>query len=209
MITRLHSALIDVADLETATRDYTRMLGAPPLRLERAGSSGTRSAFFGLANMALELREAAPAAEGDGEPRLGQAGIRLTWEGEEPSPLLKERGYGVAAGEIGRGVAEDGLTDRTFAPFVLDRTASRGIPVELICDEQPELAAAASADSDIDPRARVRSLDHVVVMSADPEATRRFYGDGLGLRLALDKTFDKRGVRLIFFRVGGTTIEIE
>ena len=34
------------------------------------------------------------------------------------------------------------------------------------------------------------------------------YRDGLGLRLALDRTFDERGVRLLFFRIGGTTVEV-
>ena len=34
------------------------------------------------------------------------------------------------------------------------------------------------------------------------------YGDGLGLRLALDRTFPKWGARLLFFRVGGITLEV-
>ena len=59
----------------------------------------------------------------------------------------------------------------------------------------------------IDPQSAIRALDHVVVFSADVEATRDFYRD-LGIRLALDRTFEKRGVRLLFFRIGGVTIEI-
>jgi len=206
MITRLHSALVDVTDLDTATRDYARLLGAPPLRGERSAESGRRSRFFGLANMALELREAAP--DGAGEPRLGQAGIRLTWEGEDPVSVLDASGFGITEAETACGTAEGAVSDRTFAPFVIDRKTSRGISVELVCDEEPALASCVGESSDIDPAARIRSLDHVVVMSADPEATRKFYLEGLGLRLALDKTFEKRGVRLLFFRVGGTTIEI-
>jgi catechol 2,3-dioxygenase-like lactoylglutathione lyase family enzyme len=54
----------------------------------------------------------------------------------------------------------------------------------------------------------IQALDHVVVFSADVEATRDFYADRLGIRLALDRTFEKRGVRLLFFRIGGVTIEI-
>jgi catechol 2,3-dioxygenase-like lactoylglutathione lyase family enzyme len=54
----------------------------------------------------------------------------------------------------------------------------------------------------------VEALDHVVVRSADPEATRRLYGESLGLRLALDRSFPERKVRLLFFRVGGVTVEI-
>ena len=54
----------------------------------------------------------------------------------------------------------------------------------------------------------VSGLDHVVVMSRDAEATRALYGDALGLRLALDRSFPERGSRLLFFRVGGVTVEI-
>lgn len=32
--------------------------------------------------------------------------------------------------------------------------------------------------------------------------------DGLGLRLALDRTFEAWGVRLLFSRVGGLTVEV-
>ena len=204
MITRLHSTQIDVADLETATRDYTRMLGAPPTRRERSEASGRGSAFFGLANMALELR----GTEGDPEGQLGQAGIRLAWEGDDPVSLLASRGLEIGAGEAFVGSAGEGVSDRTGIDYSVPAEASRGIPVALIREEKPALIETMGEPSEVDPAARVRSLDHVVVMSADADATRSFYLDGLGLRLALDKTFEKRGVRLLFFRVGGTTIEI-
>ena len=45
-------------------------------------------------------------------------------------------------------------------------------------------------------------------MSPDIEAARALYGDGLGLRLALDRSFEAWGVRLLFFRVGGLTVEV-
>jgi catechol 2,3-dioxygenase-like lactoylglutathione lyase family enzyme len=35
-----------------------------------------------------------------------------------------------------------------------------------------------------------------------------FYGERLGLRLALDREFPQWGVRLLFFRVGGITVEV-
>jgi catechol 2,3-dioxygenase-like lactoylglutathione lyase family enzyme len=54
----------------------------------------------------------------------------------------------------------------------------------------------------------VTALDHIVVNTQDVEATRAFYGEKLGLRLALDRTFENRGVRLLFFRVGGVTVEV-
>ena len=35
------------------------------------------------------------------------------------------------------------------------------------------------------------------------------YGEQLGLRLALDKEFPERGMRLLFFRIAGVTVELE
>ena len=54
----------------------------------------------------------------------------------------------------------------------------------------------------------MHALDHVVVASDDLEGARRLYGEALGLRLALDRRFEARGLRILFFRVGGVTLEV-
>ena len=59
-----------------------------------------------------------------------------------------------------------------------------------------------------DEESAISGLDHAVVRSADPEASKALYGEGLGLRCALDREFPKWGSRLIFFRVGGVTVEV-
>jgi catechol 2,3-dioxygenase-like lactoylglutathione lyase family enzyme len=92
----------------------------------------------------------------------------------------------------------------------VNAAASRSIGIELISEEVgswPSEASDAVGHRSLDESV-IRGLDHVVVMSTDIEATRDFYADGLGLRLALDRSFEKRGVRLIFFRIAGVTIEI-
>ncbi len=45
-------------------------------------------------------------------------------------------------------------------------------------------------------------------MSPDLESSHRLYGEVLGLRLALDRTFAARDTRILFFRVGGVTLEV-
>jgi catechol 2,3-dioxygenase-like lactoylglutathione lyase family enzyme len=50
--------------------------------------------------------------------------------------------------------------------------------------------------------------DHVVIFSGDPERAIDLYGSKLGIRLALDRTFEKRKTRILFFRLGLFTIEI-
>jgi catechol 2,3-dioxygenase-like lactoylglutathione lyase family enzyme len=67
------------------------------------------------------------------------------------------------------------------------------------------LAPAAPAG---DECAAIFGLDHAVVRTANAEAAKALYGDGLGLRLALDRTFPQWGARLLFFRVGGVTLEV-
>ena len=48
----------------------------------------------------------------------------------------------------------------------------------------------------------------MVVTTSDLDAARRLYGQELGLRLALDRKFEKRGVEILFFRTGGLTVEV-
>src|SRR5262245_52691350 len=52
------------------------------------------------------------------------------------------------------------------------------------------------------------AIDHVVVQTPDPDRAIALWRDRLGLRLALDRTFPERGLRLVFLRSGGLTLEI-
>jgi len=51
------------------------------------------------------------------------------------------------------------------------------------------------------------AIDHVVVQTTDAERAIGLWRDRLGLRLALDRAFPERGLRLVFFRSGGITLE--
>ena len=53
----------------------------------------------------------------------------------------------------------------------------------------------------------VEAIDHVVVQSDDPDRAIGLWRDRMGLRLALDRVFEDRGLRLVFFRSGGITLE--
>jgi catechol 2,3-dioxygenase-like lactoylglutathione lyase family enzyme len=50
------------------------------------------------------------------------------------------------------------------------------------------------------------ALDHVVVRTSSPDAAIALYGEGLAIRLALDRVF--KDTRMLFFRVGGVTLEV-
>jgi catechol 2,3-dioxygenase-like lactoylglutathione lyase family enzyme len=57
------------------------------------------------------------------------------------------------------------------------------------------------------PPGAVAAIDHVVVHTTAPERAIAAWRDRAGLRLALDRVFEGRGLRLLFFRAGGITLE--
>lgn len=69
--------------------------------------------------------------------------------------------------------------------------------VTLVIDTAPDADAATDAVA----------IDHVVVHTTDPERAITLWRDRLGLRLALDREFPARHLRLLFFRSGGITLE--
>jgi catechol 2,3-dioxygenase-like lactoylglutathione lyase family enzyme len=84
-----------------------------------------------------------------------------------------------------------------------DEHAPEGMLPGLAVRLEPEAGAPAEA-----PFAPVTAIDHVVVQSPDPDRAIALWRDRIGLRLALDRTFPERGLRLVFFRSGGLTLEI-
>lgn len=223
MLDSFHSVVVDVPDFETGVDDYARLLGRAPFRIERSRVRGDRSALFPLAHGRLEIRS--PEAAGAQARRSGLAGLRLGLSASEGAPgpgrldrdsldegALNDRlaGYGLPIAEHGVELAEaiegGGLRRSLWAR--LAPQASRALAVELVVEDptfEAEIRVARNAEV---PDDGIRALDHVVVLSGDVEATRDFYGGLLGIRLALDRSFEQRGVRLLFFRQGGVTIEV-
>lgn len=133
---------------------------------------------FVLSNMRLALRSARGGAE-------GIAGLRFA--------LAPGGGAGLRAGVF----------------------ANPSVPIELVADEEPDPASGVHGEPDGGREDASRSiesgvvgLDHVVIATAAPERLRALLADDLGIRLALDRSFPARGLRLLFFRLGGVTIEV-
>jgi len=51
------------------------------------------------------------------------------------------------------------------------------------------------------------AIDHVVVQSPDLDRAVGLWRDRAGIRLALDRDFPQRGLRILFFRSAGVTLE--
>jgi catechol 2,3-dioxygenase-like lactoylglutathione lyase family enzyme len=112
--------------------------------------------------------------------------------------------------QLGRGAVElvEGETGRAtvlFAPdgsderWPTDPAAYHGLAIGI--EASPEVASPARrADA-------AQAIDHVVVFTPNPARAIAFWRDALGLRLAFDREFAERKVRLMFFRSGGLTFE--
>ncbi|HZP39908.1 MAG TPA: VOC family protein [Candidatus Binatia bacterium] len=68
---------------------------------------------------------------------------------------------------------------------------------------EPATATAAAPEA----LPAVQALDHVVVRTPDADRAIALWRDRLGLRLAFDRAFPERGLRLVFMRSGGITFE--
>jgi catechol 2,3-dioxygenase-like lactoylglutathione lyase family enzyme len=215
MLDSLDHAIILVRDLHAASRNYAALLGRSPSWRGEHPTLGTTNVLYRLDNTSLELLS--PGAEGSlaeglrarlEEKGEGLLGFALgTRNADRCQAELLERGMQPAAPQKGLSRDCDSGVVREFRSVPLPRTETRGVLLFAIQHLSPPhllppaglAAPAASA---------VTGVDHVVVRTADAEAAKRLYGDRLGIRLALDRTFEQWGARLLFFRVGGLTIEI-
>jgi len=214
-------AVIAVRDLEQATRATARLLGRAASWRGVHPDAGTANALFRLDNAYLELLAQA------GEGAVGQAvADALADRGEGLLALAfgtndieafsqQQRERGVAVGEPQAGEGRGANLATATGPEVVRRwstawiptDSTRGLPLFAIQHHSPASSLPLLPASGA-PAAAVHALDHLVVISEDPVASRAIYAEGLGLRLALDRDFEKRGIRICFFRVGGVTIEV-
>lgn len=215
MLERLDHIVIAVRDLDASSGSFTRLLGRTPCWTGEHPQFGTRNVIFNLANTYLELL----APDGDGlvadslRAHLDEYGEGLfalalgTDDAEAAAKTLSERGLHPSAPIAG--LAQDGPSGafRRFRNVMLPPEDTAGIGLFVI--EHLSEAELLPPSLPVGPEAGTASaLDHVVIMTAEPDRAATLYGEKLGIRLALDRTFEKRGVRLLFFRLGGATIEI-
>lgn len=213
--TALDHVIVAVEDLDTAAETYGRLLGRSPSWRGSHPGWGTANVLFRLSNTYLELlaptaNEAMGAAlrahlDRHGEGPLGLA--LATGDAGACAERLRAAGLAVADPREGAGRDEGSGAERRWRNVMIPNAAARGVLVFAIEHRSPaDLLPLAAPTRPV--AAAVEGIDHVVVRTAAPEAAIAFYGEALGLRLALDRSFPDWGARLLFFRVGGVTIEI-
>jgi catechol 2,3-dioxygenase-like lactoylglutathione lyase family enzyme len=222
MLNSIDHVVIAVCDLEAARKQYVTLLGRSPSWLGSHPSFGTRNVIFRLENTYIELLSpAAPAGDSaiaDGlRERLAERGDGLhlialgTDDADEAARTLRARGLSPSEPVAGLAQDEPSGAFRRFKNVFLPPAETGGIGlfvIEHLSDEDELPPALPIGDEHGDETGVVRSLDHVVVLTQDPERAKSLYGEKLGLRLALDKTFEKRRTRLLFFRTGSCTLEV-
>lgn len=215
MLDSVDHVTVAVRDLESATRDYTRLLGRRPAWRGEHPPAGSTNTLFNLDNIHLELI----APEG-----MGSVGdmLRVRLERHGPGPvgvafatrdisacqtMLKDKGLEPEPIEKGLARDSDSGAYREWLRLALPTEHTAGVLLFAIQHTSPSDILPPS-DPIYEERATVSGLDHAVLKTAEPDRAKRLYGDQLGFRLALDRTFEQWGMRLLFFRVGGTTVEI-
>lgn len=138
-----------------------------------------------------QLLAAEPSVEDSGGPpealfRLGNTVIALV-EREVAAPAVSGLVFSEAAHE---------------GP---EQVVSNALGVEVARCSEADSRARRDAAS---PVAAGVAVDHVVLQTNDAQGCIDLFSVGLGVRLALDKTVEEWGGRMLFFRTGKMTLEV-
>jgi catechol 2,3-dioxygenase-like lactoylglutathione lyase family enzyme len=201
MFTALDHVVIAVRDLDAAGRIYASLLGRAPSWRGSHPGAGTSNLLFRLENSYVELLAGTKLDE-------GLVALAFATDDADAS-VARLQGTGIEASQPAAGEGRESASGavRRWRTAFLPTTATRALllfAIEHLSPAEALPVAQATAPAE----ATVHALDHVVVASDDLEAARRLYGEALGLRLALDRRFEARGLRILFFRVGGVTLEV-
>ncbi|MGH7899882.1 MAG: VOC family protein [Candidatus Binatia bacterium] len=215
MVTTLDHIVIGVRDLAASTATLTRLLGRRPSWRGAHAAYGTANTLYRLDKTYIELL--APERTGQIADQLrdwldqnGEGLFALAFGTDDIDRALAALGAkGVAVSEAaeGRGRELTSGVEREWRSSFLPLTETRGAMLFLIQHLSPA-SRLPPAEPIAEAAAAISGCDHVVVQTPDPDAAIQLYREKLGLRLALDRTFRDWGARLVFFRVGGITVEL-
>ncbi len=131
-----------------------------------------------------------------GTPDLDGTLVQMQARGFPPTTVATGDGHDTATG-----------ARRSWRSCVLPLTETRGVLV-LGIEHAATAAALSLARASSAEESTLHGIDHAVVRSVDADASIAIWGGKLGLRCALDRRFEAFDARMVFFRVGGVTIEI-
>ena len=205
--------LVGVRDLDAAVPVYETLLGRSAGLRGHHPDYGTGNAIFQLENSYLEL--VAPEGEGafadalrarleaGGEGIVGlalgtndAAALSAEWRAQGLRASTPRPGEGHGPGGVRRWRNVDVPAEDVAGLFLF--------AIEHLSDASSRPVAAAQGEA----AATLHALDHVVVHTPDAEAAISLFRDRMGIRLALDRDAPQWGARMLFFRLGGITLEV-
>ena len=210
MITGLDHALIVCASIEDGEDLYSSVLGREP-DWRSHDSGGSSTVIFQLENTAVEI--VAPVGGGPLARRLhamidqdgpGLKSLIFATDSLEQDHALFDR-RALKPDEISQGESTDPYAGRAryWSRLRLDESATHGVRIFALQRRKDDPLAYAPRDS-----TAISALDHVVINTPNPDRAAALYGARLGLRLALDRSNPDWDMRLMFFRIGGLTVEL-
>lgn len=216
-VTCVDHIIIAVRDLKEAEKAYTAIFGREPSWKGVHPGVGTGNVLYRLKNTYVELY--APIAEGANADALkahldahgeGLYGIVLgVADAAAATEAFNARGLKSGAPVDGKGRDEVTGAIREWRTIAMPKDEVLGLfmlGIQHLSLEDALPPAPLSAD--VPEGEAVSACDHVVIMTPDAERCKALFGDKLGIRLALDQTKPEWGVRQLFFRAGGLTIEV-
>jgi catechol 2,3-dioxygenase-like lactoylglutathione lyase family enzyme len=209
MLTGFDHVTILVNDVAHAVSRYAALFGRSPSWQGEHPDLGTQAALFGLPNSLIELVGPLPnAPEAEGMRTLlaarGEGLYAIAFSTDDAagcSQELRAKGVRAAPPETGEARGHDGVV-RTYRTVELSARTTRGVSVLAVERADANLLRGSAPES----LSAVNALDHVVLRTAAPDAAVQLYGNALGIRLALDR--ELAGARMLFFRIGGVTLEV-
>ncbi len=209
MITGLDHVLLVCPSIDDGEAAYAALLGREP-DWRSTDPGGTATVIFQLHNTALEIM--APTGGGPLARRLHAmidqdgAGLKslifATESAQEARALFDRRALKPEEIVLGESTDPSNGKARYWSRLRLDDSVTHGVRIFALERKKPDPLVYKPAPG------AISGLDHVVINTANPERAVAFYGARLGLRLALDRSNPDWGMRLLFFRIGGLTIEL-
>lgn len=210
MITGLDHVLVVCPSADDGEDIYSALLGREA-DWRSTDPGGSTTVIFQLENTALEIMS--PTGGGPLARRLhamiDQDGVGLKSLIFASNDLAEDRATfdrrGLRPDDIVPSESVDPRSGRAryWSRMRLDDAVTHGVRIFALNRKQPDPLTFKAGKADT-----VSSLDHVVINTANPDRAAALYGARLGLRLALDRSNPDWDMRLMFFRIGGLTVEL-
>ena len=212
MSTTIDHIIIAVSDLAEASTEYSALLGREPSWRGAHPDYGTANTLFKLDNTYIELL--APQGEGMAadivnsilEKKGNCLGGLVFGTLDANDFIAQARAQGLEASDPlpGHGVDEQSGAERRWHNIFWDPAAARGIFSFCIQHESGSVLPEAKPLA----QGEIAGVDHVVVKTQSAEAAKTFYGEQLGIRLALEQDVPEWGGTQLFFRASSMSIEV-